>query len=274
MVEAAGSNRALATPPVALRAPPRRPQTHCGSLQRPSSGGSFESAIDDEAAADAGAESACSSAGAAAFERSNGCRSCGKLLIRLEHAERARVKAQEQLARLQSEGLCRSRPSTQGAVLSSPRGSVDSRCSSPCARGLVDETPVEEGFSGSMATNTGAGMGCGPLAADEDVGRSLESYRREVAILRNTLKQRDSREAELAEAQRKLRSEHESSKREWEEQVAGLLCEVQDVEARNRQLEDMLRSLASSNGVDGQHSISLADVSAVASGADLSQVRH
>jgi len=241
--EASGEHR-VHTAATALT-PRRRPQTHCGRVQHPRSRGcSADRAPDGEPPEGReSAESACSAEGAAAYERSNGCASCGKLLLRLEHAERARVKAQEQLAKFQAENMQRARPST--SLPSSPRMMVSPRCSSASPDGMeraeaaVVESPVD-----LARPNTGAG----PLAAEEDVGRSLESYRREVAILRNSLKRRDAREAELVEAQRKLRSDHEAAKQGWEEQVAGLVCEVQDLESRNNELEAALQALMARNG--------------------------
>lgn len=101
-----------------------------------------------------------------------------------------------------------------------------------------------DGGSGSCG---GGGTPRSADAANGEVGRSLESYRREVTILRNSLKQRDAREADLAEGQRRLKSEHRVAKEEWDAQVAGLVCEVQDLEQRNRQLEAALRALAGSS---------------------------
>mmetsp|Transcript_59390 Transcript_59390/g.173747 ORF Transcript_59390/g.173747 Transcript_59390/m.173747 type:complete len:292 (-) Transcript_59390:91-966(-) len=185
-----------------------RPNTHCGALQRP--------AFDEEFGADV---PECGAAGAAALESvRGGCRSCHKFRLRLEHEERARVKAQEQLAKLQAE-IVRLR-----------------------RQDLADYAQVAaENCAGAgceAALKTGAG--CTAPGVDE-VGHSLETYRREVSILREALEARDARESDLSERLRRQRVEHENEKQEWEGQVAGLVCEVQDLEARNRELEAALR---------------------------------
>uniref|UniRef100_A0A7S4QHW5 Uncharacterized protein n=1 Tax=Alexandrium monilatum TaxID=311494 RepID=A0A7S4QHW5_9DINO len=198
-----------------------RPSTHSGALHRPT--------FDEEFGADV---PECTAAGAAALDSvRGGCRSCHKFRLRLEHEERARVKAQEQLARLQAENLRLRRhdsfPAAQAAVEKCFAGSEGGSRSS---RSVV--------AWGEDAPNTGAGSS---LADVEEVGHSLESYRREVSILREALEARDAREAELHERMRRQRAEHEGEKQEWEGQVAGLVCEVQDLEERNHELELALR---------------------------------
>lgn len=198
-----------------------RPSTHCGALQRPP--------FDEEYNADV---PECAAAGAAALDSvRGGCRSCHKFRLRLEHEERARVKAQEQLAKLQVDNLRLRRQDS----IDAPEAAVG-KCGSEIEggrRGAGDVRPGPE-----AAPKNGAG--CSGSDVD-DVGHLLETYRREVAILREALEVRDAREAELNERSRRQRLEHEGSKQEWESQVAGLVCEVQDLEARNRELEVALR---------------------------------
>lgn len=190
-----------------------RPQTHCGSMWR-----AGESCEADDAA------DACSAAGAAALESvRGGCPACAKLRLRLEHTERARVRAQEQLARLQSDSVrARRQPNAAGYP----------------AEAL---TPRADSGSPSGAPNSGAQD---YLVLDGDVGPSLEGYRREVSMLREALRERDAREAAAATQQRRQKAEQEAARQEWEGHVAGLLCEVQDLEARNRELEGALRHTA------------------------------
>lgn len=225
---------------------PRRPQTHSGAAQRQGSWGASMLLHEEELAASGDGDDApaCGSAGAAALQSLGGtgaCRLCTKLRIRLEHEERARVKAQEQLAKLQAEGLARARASgaqawADGAEGASGAAPPPANASPPMPRGA---------WVSGAAPPTPRGAGAAPSPAPgEDVARALEGYRREVALLKEALAEQDRREAELADGQRRLRAEHAAAQRDWEAQLAGLVCEVQDLEARNHQLETAVRRLA------------------------------
>ncbi|CAJ1375533.1 unnamed protein product [Effrenium voratum] len=81
-----GSTPEVDTPRREPEAIAERPSTHCGAPPR--------IAAFDEEVADGEPQ-----------RPSTGCGACCKLRLRLEHAERARVKAQEQLVRMQQENL-------------------------------------------------------------------------------------------------------------------------------------------------------------------------
>lgn len=173
------------------------------------------------------------------------------------------MKAQEQLARLQADGRARqvlvldAMPEAAAEDDDAAEACATPSCSSSPspqrlgagagtgAAALAVARPATAGgaFAGGGGTCGGyptavvGDSGVGAHAANEEVGRSLESHRREVAILRNALRLRDCRESDLMECQRRLKTEHTAEKQEWEGQVASLVCEVQDLEARNRRLE-------------------------------------
>eukprot|EP00439_Symbiodinium_sp_Y106_P049740 s851_g6.t1 len=72
-----------------------RPRTHCGALKR----ASYDEEVDvDASIPDTRRDSSDIALGL-------GCPSCAKLRLKLEHSERARVKAQEQLCRVQRESI-------------------------------------------------------------------------------------------------------------------------------------------------------------------------
>lgn len=132
-----------------------------------------------------------------------------KLMLRLEKEERARVKAQEQLAQLQAENIRLRGQERQRKLTSS---------SSSCESDM-------------------------PTGVDLDsVGRALESYKRETALLKASLHERDAREAELEERMRQMKLEHERAQEEWEVQIANAICELQDLEAKNCELTSALRT--------------------------------
>merc|ERR1719298_43615 len=86
-----------------------------------------------------------------------------------------------------------------------------------------------------------------PTAVDtgidlDSVGRALESYKRETALLKASLQERDAREAELEERMRQMKLEHERAQEEWEVQIANAICELQDLEAKNCELTSALRT--------------------------------
>lgn len=170
----------------------KRPQTHCGAFQRPT-------CLDEDADTPD-----CSHAGAAARESVGSCRLCLKLRLRLENAERARVKAQEQLAQQQVENL-----RLRGVV-------------------MQPEHAAEQAGSVTESESAESGVVGGP--ADRDGATLLEGYRREVELLQARLRERDDREAELMEKHRQVVRDHEASRREWETQVVGLVCEVQELQ--------------------------------------------
>jgi len=208
---------------------PDRPHTHCGSLARPNA--------EEDSCATALEVPACGSAGAVALgSLTAGCRSCIKLRLRLENEERARVKVQEQCATLQAEILRLHRSRLRGDVPKTaggdPQISVDTaEAQLSCETSLCVSSP-----SRGRATSMGAGV-------VEEVGHSLETYKREVELLREALRSGEAREAALRERQRQVRDEHEAAKMEWEAQVAGLVCEVQDLETQNREMERALNAV-------------------------------
>lgn len=215
----------------------QRPQTHCGASQRPVEEGDDDS-LD--------AEPECSAAGKIARELAGNCSSCMKLRLRLEHAERARVKAQEQLAALHGENLrLRSQlrnPST-GAEQAKQgeeelEGGMPATASTP--RRIRPDTPKGLRSPDQDALSTGSAAASSPAGLDA-AGRDLEGYRREVELLRDALKERDKREATFAEQLRKQQEEQEVARQEWQIQLAGLVCEVQDLEARNQALRSSLQ---------------------------------
>jgi len=175
----------------------QRPRTHCGAMHRRLAD------VDEEFRPDSPAYS---TAGSPARELVGDCRSCAKLMLRLENAERARVRAQEQLAKLQAENLS--------------------------LRGLRPKSPAERPESPSSCF----------LDADA-AGSVLEGYRREVALLHEALCERDAQREKLLESQRKQVAEHDVARQEWEAQVARLVCEVQELEATNCELENQLREV-------------------------------
>lgn len=267
----------------------QRPRTHCGAMHRP--------CADEEIAAEF---QECGLAGAHAIrEIASGCKSCIKLRLRLENEERARVKAQEQLLALHAEnlrlrGLRRAEEAGASApselrrpppapadanvmvptppVASAPSAPKPQRCRpnsggkaavAVAAKAEVDSRgyPARE-LSGGSSPRPG-GVGAQDL---DSTGRVLEGYRREVQLLRETLREREQGEASFAERQRKQLEEFKSSKQEWEAQVAGLVCEVQDLEARNRELECSLR--AAERTLAAATVASMANSSTTASGRD------
>jgi len=216
----------------------QRPHTHCGSMQRPRVDGVGDEEDREDGDSDAEGAACCAQGAAAVREGSCGsCRNCAKLRLRLEHEERARVKAQEQLAKLQSINLELRRRQLEAA---SPSAAPEA---TPAVITTVEQGAVPS--TGSAAPKTGAATPRGLAEESGDlVSHSLESYRREVAILQEALRERDAREAALAERLRQQRGDHEAAKQEWEGQVAGLVCELQELEVRNRELEGVLRSAA------------------------------
>lgn len=146
------------------------------------------------------------------------CRLCMKMRLRIENEERARVKAQEQLAKLHAENIRLRGGRTSGG------GSSSSRL----------------GTSSSELPEEAAQDALGSIDLD-NVGRTLESYRREVSLLRAAVREKEEQESRFEQRQRALRAEHEQAQLEWESQVAGLICEVQDLEARNMQLQRTFR---------------------------------
>lgn len=169
----------------------KRPQSHCGAFQRPIRPDEDIDAPD------------CSHAGAAARESVGSCRLCLKLRLRLENAERARMRAQEQLAQQQVENL------RLRGVVTRP----------------VLEYATEQESAESRVIEAPAGT------TDNDGANLLESYRREVEVLQARLRERDEREAIILQNHRRELRDHESSRQEWETQVAGLVCEVQEWQA-------------------------------------------
>lgn len=217
----------------------QRPRTHCGAVHRHQS--------EAEESQSGGEEPECSAAGAVARELAGDCRLCMRLRLKLGHEERTRVKAQEQLAAMHAENVrLRSQVRTGGST-SSPStafpmreveeaaavpavASTPGRCRPDSARSRgTPESAMSEGFA----------SGGSPLELDV-AGRALEGYRREVDLLRESLRERDRREASFTDLQRKQREEHESAKQEWQAQLAGLVCEVQDLEMRNDELQASL----------------------------------
>ncbi|CAK9116362.1 unnamed protein product [Durusdinium trenchii] len=120
------------------------------------------------------------------------CSSCGKLRLKLEHAERARVKAQEQLVRIQQENV-RMRQTS--------------------------------GYAGGES---------GGVAADEEVARTLESYRREVAFLKQSLAEQKELEVQLREELQRLRHEHAERMEQVQGQMATLLLDLTEAEAGSK----------------------------------------
>lgn len=177
------------------RSSSRRPQSHCGAFQR-------RTCADEDEYADV---PDCSHAGAAARESVGSCRLCLKLRLRLENAERARMKAQEQLAQQQVENL------RLRGVVTQPDQASDQ-----------PELATENESAESRA------VGC---PVDGSAANLLESYRREVELLQARLRERDDREAKLMDKHRQQSRDHESARQEWETQVAGLVCEVQDLQS-------------------------------------------
>lgn len=162
-----------------------------------------------------------------------------KLRLRLAHAERARVKAQEQLAALHAENL---RLRSQLRTPLSPTASHEDESSGPAAASTTrrirpERTPDHASPEPDSQCSVAAGS---PLELD-DAARTLEGYRREVELLREALKERARREASFEDLQRKQREEHEATKQEWQVQLAGLVCEVQDLEGRNQALRISLQ---------------------------------
>lgn len=180
------------TPQPCDKARSKRPQSHCGAFQRPPRA---DEVVDEEVD---GPD--CSHAGAAARESVGSCRLCLKLRLRLENAERARMKAQEQLAQQQVENLR--------------------------LRGVVTQPEQESATEHEAAKSRIANN-----ASDLDGANLLESYRREVELLQARLRERDAREAALVEKHRQVLRDHETSRQEWEAQAAGFVCEVQDLQA-------------------------------------------
>eukprot|EP00435_Cladocopium_sp_Y103_P015414 s3455_g3.t1 len=126
------------------------------------------------------------------------CSSCCKLRLKLEHAERARVKAQEQLVRLQQEHLRMRQASGYGGA--------DAPAAPPLAPAAA-------------------------LAADEEVARTLESYRREVAFLKQSLAEQKEQEGSLREELQTLRKEHAERVQALQGQLATLLLDLEAKDA-------------------------------------------
>eukprot|EP00927_Polykrikos_kofoidii_P078234 TRINITY_DN75085_c0_g1_i1.p1 TRINITY_DN75085_c0_g1~~TRINITY_DN75085_c0_g1_i1.p1 ORF type:complete len:309 (-),score=39.08 TRINITY_DN75085_c0_g1_i1:84-1010(-) len=223
-----------------------RPHTHCGA--------SLRSHDDDD---DAETLGRVGPGALALLSVRDGCRCCAKLRLRLEHEERARVKTQEQLARVQGEYLAMRRRHSEGGEST---GDASQRCDSTIPpllwkgseAGAEDpalEVPGER--RGDVTpVDTPRTISC----PGDDVTRILEGYRREVGLLRMALLDRDARESSMAEEQRREREQHLAAKRDWEAQVAVLLCDVHDLETRNRDLENNLCAQnASSRGAMARH---------------------
>lgn len=176
----------------------QRPQTHCGARSRQQ--------FDEEVLE---SDPLLSAAGARALQDiRTDCRSCLKLRLKLAHEERARVKAQEQLVRLQQELLRLRKPSSSSVELGTPGDS-------------------------------GADL-------DNDIGRQLDTYKREVALLQRALQEREAFEVQAAEERRQQQLQSEHAKQAWEGELAALLCDMQELEARNRALEAQLAVSSSS----------------------------
>lgn len=223
----------------------QRPRTHCGYVHT----------ADEVVEVD---EMECVGAGAIARGLAGNCRSCIKLRLKLEHEERARVKAQEQLATLHAENL---------------RLRGEFRACSTFANNTCNDRPMTA-QSRSSYDRSGSTVTASASLQDLDaVGGKLEGYRREVELLRDALRERDLREASFIEQQRRQREEHDSATLEWQAQLAGLVCEVQDLEARNEELETSLRasrlavspSVLTSAGISTTASVSRASSEANAS---------
>lgn len=175
----------------------QRPRTHCGAMHRRLAD------VDEKFQPNS---LAYSTAGSSARELVGDCQSCAKFRLRLENAERARVRAQEQLAKLQAENLS--------------------------LRGLRPKSTAERPESPSSSF------------PDADAASNvLEGYRREVALLHDAVCERDAQREKLLESQRKQMVEHDVARQEWEAQVARLVCEVQELEATNCELENRLREV-------------------------------
>jgi len=209
-----------------------RPRTHCGLLR---AAGADEVLDADDRAGPPGA-------GVTARERAGSCRLCMKLMLRLENEERARVKAQEQLVKLQMENL-RLRGLRQSSS-SEAAGHADAL--PPAEEPGTAAAALSPAPAGAVATagTGGTGAVASPDESLDDAGRLLERYRREVEMLRERLRRQSELEADFVEQRRQQKAEHVAAIQEWESQVAGLVCEVQDLEARNLQLEGSLRALA------------------------------
>jgi len=214
-----------------------RPQTHCGVVQRRPL---------DEEEQEEDDEPECSAAGAAARALAGDCKSCMKLRLRLGHEERARVKAQEQLHGLHAENL-RLRSQLRSASSSTLAGKDEQITAAvpptpcrirPVSARSFDSPETAQDACGVEGSITGPPS---PLELDA-AGRTLEVYRREVELLRESLRERDRREASFDERQREQRKEYEAAKQEWQAQLAGLVCEVQDLEARNSELQTSLHA--------------------------------
>ncbi|CAE8736057.1 unnamed protein product [Polarella glacialis] len=174
--------------------------------------------------------------GAAALEELlSGCRSCLKLRLKLEHSERARVKAQEQFARAQRESLMLRRRCVEQEE---GGGSSPSRAASLGAAAVGSEVlNISTGALTITAEHSPVISDASAKAAmDEDVTRTLEGYRREVSLLQQQLLERSAREADLQEQLRQQRLEHDAAKQDFEVQVSSLLCDLGDLEAQNRTL--------------------------------------
>lgn len=171
----------------------KRPQSHCGAFQR-------RTCSDEDADVPD-----CSHAGAAARDSVGSCRLCLKLRLRLENAERARVKAQEQLGQQQVENL-----RLRGVVTQPDQASDQPELA-------TENEPAESRPIGGSVDGSAANL--------------LESYRREVELLQARLRERDEREAKMMDKHRQELRDHEAARREWEMQVAGLVCEVQELQS-------------------------------------------
>jgi len=260
--------RKLATRIVIRDAIIERPRTHCGSLHRPPLSPADQprrnSVRAEEEEGDEDVPLIGGSRGADALDAvSPGCRSCCKLRLRVEHERRARVKAQEQLVQLQAEVLrLRSRWGSSGndavdTAIPAPGGNSCLEGIGHCGKDSEDTvipTPggnscpegIYQGEASLLRESLDTAMAAaGGNSRLEGIGRSLDGYQREVSFLRESLHERDEREAAFAESQRRLRGELESAKQELEAQVATLICDVQELEAQNRKLMESSRGLSS-----------------------------
>eukprot|EP00929_Paragymnodinium_shiwhaense_P029072 TRINITY_DN16750_c0_g1_i1.p1 TRINITY_DN16750_c0_g1~~TRINITY_DN16750_c0_g1_i1.p1 ORF type:complete len:315 (-),score=31.70 TRINITY_DN16750_c0_g1_i1:77-1021(-) len=243
---------------VAKPAELQRPATVCGSRGRPfalplSARASSEArkvepslgGSSDDSGSEAPADDCSHKLGPGALALAginNGCRSCFKLRLKLETEERARVKAQEQLAHLRDRQ--RNVSSSSTAVPSSPsetstKGGYGSSSLVPTAARSEVESPPGASGAASAASSPAK-----EIADLDGTSRLLEGYRRQVELLQRALRERDTREKELLAQQQKLKSDNTASKQGWEAEVAKLLCEVSELESKNRELESAVRGMS------------------------------
>lgn len=216
------------------------------------------SSDEEQDAADEGSPT-CRSAGAIALAGiANGCKSCFKLRLKLESEERARVKAQEQIVRLRSESsrlraqyepIAGEPGLSPNAIDGDGAGGVDSSCGgtgSSAVGGCTGGYPIATQSPRATPQEAAARAAANAQIdlADADVSsKLLEGYRRQVELLQRSLRERDAREAGLQERQCRQKREHDIEKRKWEAQIATLMCDAQDLETRNCDLEKNLRAI-------------------------------